>query len=332
MSYNDVNDVISYNAEACIGCNFCTEVCVVDAITVKKSWLEVGGGTGGPLYGPTHIKMFIDPDECIGSGICASVCPTYAIIAHKQDSGTNPPGGTAGGGGGSSSPPDDPNDPDDPCEKTKAATSLATALANESKFKQGLNDVKILDGKEHGVVFGSVNGVFESTAVQHGSAHSVNLQHSYNLPVASLHYHTNNNHPSSVGDIYSLIGAYNDFNSYSTFYITSPNGSVYAIAVTDPSAMSQFLTDYPPSYSINPDGSTAVNFPQPLNDLYHDVAFDYNSNTQVSYEVAMAYMLDTYNVGIALMKMDSSGNFQKLGTNKSTAADGSPKYEQTKCP
>lgn len=163
------------------------------------------------------------------------------------------------------------------------------------------------------------------------TSHSVTLQHSYDFPVASLHYHTNY-YPASVGDVYSLINAYGNFNSYGTFFIASPNGSVYALVVNNPSAMTNFLSQYPPSYSTNPDGSVAVNFPAPLNDLYNDVAFDYNSNTQSSYEVALAYMLDTYNMGIALTKMNSAGNFQKLGANKSTTADGSPKYEQTKCP
>ncbi len=62
------------------------------------------------------------------------------------------------------------------------------------------------------------------------------------------------------------------------------------------------------------------------------MAFNFNSGMQNSYEVAMAYMLDTYNAGITLAKMDSAGNFQKLGTDKSTDTDGNPKYEQTKCP
>jgi len=331
MSYIDVNDVIGYNVAACIGCGFCKEVCIVDAITVSKTWLIVGGGTGGPINGPTHLTMFIDPDECIGSGICVSACPTDAIISKMSGGGSTSPGEVIGGGG-SSSPPDNPDDPDDPCEKTKSATSLATAIANEAKFKQMLPEVKIGDGKEHGVVFGSVNGVFESTGVQHGNQNSINLQHSYSFPVASLHYHTNNNFPSSTGDVYSLISSYNAFNSFGIFYITSPNGAVYALIVSDPSAMSQFLTDYPPSYSTNPDGSVSINFPQPLNDLYHDVAFNFNSGMQNSYEVAMAYMLDTYNAGITLAKMDSAGNFQKLGTDKSTDTDGNPKYEQTKCP
>lgn len=195
-----------------------------------------------------------------------------------------------------------------------------------------LPKVKISDGNEHGVVFGSVKGVFESTGVQHGSHSFINLQHSYSIPIASLHYHTTNDFPGSVGDVYSLISSYKDFNSFGIFYISSPNGAVYALIVSNLSAMSQFLINYPPSYTTNSDGLILVNFPQPLSDLYHDVAFDFNVGIQIDYEVAMAYMLDTYNAGITLAKMDSAGNFKKLGTNKNTDTDGNTKYEQTKCP
>jgi hypothetical protein len=48
--------------------------------------------------------------------------------------------------------------------------------------------------------------------------------------------------------------------------------------------------------------------------------------------MAMAFILDKYNTGVALLKQDSNGNFKKLGTTETTQPDGSKSYTTNNCP
>jgi NAD-dependent dihydropyrimidine dehydrogenase PreA subunit len=58
--------------DACVGVKDagCVEVCPVDCIHPTPN--EPGFGAATQLY--------INPDECIGCGVCAGVCPVHAIF------------------------------------------------------------------------------------------------------------------------------------------------------------------------------------------------------------------------------------------------------------
>jgi ferredoxin len=58
--------------EPCIGCKdgACVQVCPVDCIHPRK---DEGGFEGSP-------QLFIDPDTCIGCGLCVEECPVKAIF------------------------------------------------------------------------------------------------------------------------------------------------------------------------------------------------------------------------------------------------------------
>jgi hypothetical protein len=51
----------------------------------------------------------------------------------------------------------------------------------------------------------------------------------------------------------------------------------------------------------------------------------------VSEEAAMAFILDKYNTGIALLKQDSSGNFKRLITIENIDANGNKTYTTSNC-
>jgi ferredoxin len=58
------------NADACVWCGKCAEVCEYDAI--KQGISSLGGMTSQPI-------AEINKATCIGCGICAPVCPSDAI-------------------------------------------------------------------------------------------------------------------------------------------------------------------------------------------------------------------------------------------------------------
>jgi len=64
--------------EPCVGvCDTaCVEVCPVDCIHPDHGWTKGDDATGKMLY--------IDPEECIGCGLCEPECPVEAIFDEDE--------------------------------------------------------------------------------------------------------------------------------------------------------------------------------------------------------------------------------------------------------
>ncbi|WP_312175485.1 hypothetical protein [Chryseobacterium sp.] len=85
------------------------------------------------------------------------------------------------------------------------------------------------------------------------------------------------------------------------------------LTITNADAFANFLSNYLPSQQPG----YAPNFPTAFNYEYTDIYTYYNGTP----ETALAFMLDKYNAGIALTKIDTNGNFKKLGIRENTNRD-----------
>ncbi|MDO5616606.1 MAG: hypothetical protein Q4G16_10470 [Cruoricaptor ignavus] len=104
--------------------------------------------------GPYASLTLYDPHGLEGGGGCGSFNNCFS--------------GGLSGGGGFSLPQTDPKDP---CEKAKASSSVATTNSKTEAYKDAKKTItEKNDGKEHGVVFGNVNGQIKSTDIQTGTA------------------------------------------------------------------------------------------------------------------------------------------------------------------
>lgn len=244
-------------------------------------------------------------------------------FAGAMDGGSSMYGGGGGSSGGSYSSYPQTN----PCAKASAGSQIATANSQSNSYLNSKNEILNSNlSNENGVVFGNVNGVLQSTGLQTGGTSNMVLSHNFTDPIADLHNHPNEN-PPSVGDLYSLITNRNNFPNYNTRYVITPNGTTYALIVTDINAMNQFLQNYPPSITSNPNGGNHVNFPGNLKYEYSDIINVYWYNE----ETALSFMLDKYNVGIALTKLNANGNFKKISTKESLDNNGEKIYILTNC-
>jgi ferredoxin len=65
-------------AEPCVGvCDTaCVEVCPVDCIHPDHGWQKGDDASGKMLY--------IDPEECIGCGLCEPECPVEAVFDEDE--------------------------------------------------------------------------------------------------------------------------------------------------------------------------------------------------------------------------------------------------------
>ncbi|MGI4871898.1 MAG: hypothetical protein ACRYFX_12070 [Janthinobacterium lividum] len=152
-------------------------------------------------------------------------------------------GGGGGGGGGASS-----TQPKTPCAALTRDGQNAQTLAQMNQLKAQLND-----NKEHGVAtYYGVNGAPTFTSVT-GTAGQLGIFNwGISAGVASI-IHTHYSDPGSLsvfseGDLQSLYILYNSGNiaNVSTFTTTiiTASGTVYSLAITNPTAFANFGNTY----------------------------------------------------------------------------------------
>ena len=235
-------------------------------------------------------------------------------------------GGSAGGG----VYPDNIPKPD-PCATAQAAN--ATNIAKTSGYAMGLFDVKAAagDGKEHSVALNSVSGIVSSSSIT-TSGETSTLVPVTNTTIATIHNHPTNV-PPSAGDVYTLdsIVVVQHHSSCTTSYVVLPNGTVYALVMTDPDAAAAFMTNYPesqiPGYSPDFPGTLADEF----NTCYQYFKQSLGETQEMSDAAALAFMLDKYNTGVALLKQNSDGSFSKLGAIQTGGSGDDATYSQNNC-
>jgi hypothetical protein len=110
--------------------------------------------------------------------------------------------------------------------------------------------------------------------------------------------------------------------------VITPSGSVYALVIINISNANTFSANYPSqNIGFGPD------FPDQLFDEANDVKLELEgdgTDSQIAEEMAMAYILDKYNAGIALLKQDGAGNFKRLRTEENTV-NGNTTYTANNC-
>lgn len=232
--------------------------------------------------------------------------------------------GCEGGGGGGE------DSPSDPCTDAQPAANAATTLSQNSNYTIAKGNIQSANpNAEHTVTFGiDANGTNASpmTSCPPGATQcSTNV----NWPgaFADLHNHPTDL-PPSPGDMYNLIGVNNNHSGYNTRMVVTPDGSVFALVVLDLTAANTFKSTYPPvNIGFGPD------FPPEIYVKFDDVKDQFTLqglSSQIAEERAMAYVLDKYNTGIALLKQDSNGNFKRLKTDENTS-NGNTTYTANNC-
>lgn len=138
-----------------------------------------------------------------------------------------------------------------------------------------------------------------------------------------MHNHPNN-YPPSSGDVYGIIGTVMANSAFESGYIITPNGTVYALVVTDAVKAAQFYNDYPKVNSSVPGEEPA--FPEAISDEYYETIEQlkglYDKTPQEANEMAITYILNKYNTGVSLLKQKSDGSFSKKNTTKNPNATG----------
>ena len=264
----------------------------------------------------------IDNCEWINTGVCwpaESNCPPDPCDGLNDEECACLFYGICGGAD------DDPPPQQDPCAEAQPGADKAKALSQNSNYTSGKTAVQTAassDGNEHAISFGKdANGNIITSSISTGNDHTGTVG-SVTNQFADLHNHQGVLPPSS-GDLYGFIDLASGSNLYETRYIVTANGAVYALIVTDLEAAKKFNTDHPrvPSPGYEPD------FPDSLVNEF-DRMKGWGGATD---EMALAFILEKYHAGVALLKQDSNGNFKRLNTKETSDANENKTYTATNC-
>ena len=201
----------------------------------------------------------------------------------------------------------------DPCEEAKGGASSATLLAKDSLFLLSVANIKkayALDNQEHCISFGKdAAGKIISSSILKGGATSGKVPTITNA-FADLHNHPGNL-PPDAGDFYGLLNLNKNNPAYKLRFVITPTGIVYALLVSDMATALTFTVKHPPqppAFMGGPPG-----FPVAITDEAREMKFRYNCTD----EMVLAFILQKYNTGFALLKQNSNGGFNKVITTVS---------------
>ena len=289
------------------------------------------GGPSNPKETPIKEVIIIVPAPL-------PTVPTIPIIPNVP---VIPPGGGGCGAYGGCTPPPPggggtPHAQQDPCSKAKAASEKATkdyktsaVQAAKTATQNAYNNNPPGAKNEHVTMINSENGNLVKGETYSGNSGSVTGM-ANSSTVGDIHNH-NDDLPPSPGDVYGLMEGASSLQNYRTKFVYTQQGTEYALVVTDIEALRNFLKMYPPNRAIR-NGRTVTNFPTSMNDEHNDMAFAVNDGAydKAAFEAALTYILDKYNAGVALTKMDGNGNFKKKNV-ESNNTNGIQTYTQKPC-
>ncbi|MCY0969536.1 hypothetical protein [Chryseobacterium wangxinyae] len=292
--------------------NVCEEV--EDSVPTAGS-PESGGSSGGG-----------------GTGTLTPPCDENGIPSQPQD-----PSSTLGNqpcNNGTVTLPNLPNLGENPCRKTNVSINAANTVLKNPTVQSQMDAV--LKGKtqatnEWGVAIGQASNGYEVTNAVEG----IPGQNQVSSPVSQLttpfigdgHSHKGARGNPSGGDLYEMIKATLDHPGLTYRFVYGHSGGVpevYALVINDKALAQYFLTQYPENENCNnTNNDHSIKKGSKLGDEFYKAVNHYSEgrfeNTSgENYEertVGMAYILEKFNVGISIAKVDANGNLKKINAS-----------------
>lgn len=235
-------------------------------------------------------------------------------------------GGGNGGTGFDANLPTITGNPD--CDKAANATVSANILINYINVKPKLDTLAnfaITKSIEYGVTISKQIGdnypIASDPYTQNYAGQVIIYAPTNGDYIANAHSHSEGGSPPpSPADFYAAMGNAVNYTTFSTSFIYASDGSVYAIMVNNRQNAQNFLANYPRSTNLSANGkeiignsTMAIKFNEILNGFVQGRFPNYSGNSQKDgLETALAWVLNKYNSGMSIAKMDDNGNFKAL--------------------
>lgn len=306
-----------------------TGICKVEGHSYLQDCNAIGNDRAGI---PQIISV---QNKCVGA----------AVNDIGVDNDDNPSGGGGfdtgpwGAGSGEDGEPITAN----ACEELELRNLLLKTYFGNPKFQGRLTEISeniATNPYEKSFSFGISSGMgkFEAvTPIKVGTKDDVGFYASYTNMIVYGVVHT---HPKNAGnkafsgaDFFSFAGANKANPALKYYLVKSADGSVYALSITDQWAFSSFFENKTMSDYTNSEREFKIE--SDIGGYIYTVKSDLakkGKSKQESYELALAFVLKKYNMGLGLSKMDSNGDFKPLFVNETTPNPQKPKkknYEKT---
>lgn len=224
--------------------------------------------------------------------------------------------------------------PQDKCEEAKAASAKLTRLAGTKAFSNAITIIKTAgkDGHEHLLVFGkdTTGSIKLSSLKTAGAKNAVPAEIGFPGAFADVHNHPGNSTPSS-GDLYNLISRYKKDAQFDTRITLLANGSIYALAIVNAEWAAAFAVNYPPEQT----SGFSPRFPEQLFNEFAELKSYLikvkDTGKMEADEMATAYILDKYNTGIALFRLNADNRFERVYVIKGNDNASGISYTRLAC-
>lgn len=225
----------------------------------------------------------------------------------------------------------DTTDTNDVCRKMKIYADSLTSLSGQTVFiaSKILMKRTASDGREHAITFGrDALAVVSASPIVDGDTTNGSVNSGWTGSFADIHNHQSDQ-PPSAGDLYNLIKMGQKHPGYCTRFVLTRSDDLYALYLYDLKLAGSFITRYPPEQLPG----YSPRFPEPIFDQVDKVAIYFQVQgveKQVARERALAFILERYDSGVAVLKQGKDGVFRVLQT-KELMLKGKPGYAVSVC-
>lgn len=231
------------------------------------------------------------------------------------------------------------------CEELELRNLLLKSFLGKPKTKGRLDEISLniaTNTAEKSFSFGITTGMGKLEAVTPikigpANAGMVGVYAAYpNMIIYGIiHTHPKNSeHKAFSGADFFTFADSSKVNSSLKYYLVkAADGSVYALSITDRQTFLNFFENKSMDDYINNEREFKIesNIGGEIYDLIKTFMKNEKSKNE-AYELALAFVLKKYNMGLGFSKMDTNGDFKPIFVNETTPNPQKPKkkhYEQT---
>ncbi|PUB34671.1 hypothetical protein C8J95_102337 [Elizabethkingia sp. YR214] len=224
-------------------------------------------------------------------------------------------GGGGGGGTGTGT------QQQDACSQALTNNSIAKNLLTKgeiSRSKTAVTATITSDKNEKTFSFGKdKDGNYKTTSIKEGNGGSAQMSVTDpNLTIeGGAHTHTADVYNvASSGDIYQFYKAHSANNNFNYYYTFSQGNNNYVYTIVNQTAFDNFIKNYPEGTNFDMTTQT-WNQSSKIGKDYRNIINSFQNSNMPDDDImdlVMAAMIRKYNMGIALSKADSNGNFNGI--------------------
>lgn len=207
-----------------------------------------------------------------------------------------------------------------PCSGRSTSTTSIYNNANISQQISNISSLAASQSLENAMSIGiGPNGQYVASNIVTGTTTNSfppGFASADTINIASVHTHPSGGFDApSPADLFYTINSFLTNPSYNITYAVAADGTVYALYVNNSSALSTFSSLYHSYDNLTGNSFSAGSILGSIFDRAYTASRGQGMNYNDAFAAALSVVLNQFDVGITLLKADSSGNFSPVTMN-----------------